>query len=179
MKPDNLTSSVRFIASHFWYSGSGSSNFSSYLLRNRASCSGQKLDTPEPVEQDSVLSEPFSSETDFLQDGFTASDGATCRSSITPGLSGYIPLFLNPAMMLTGVNARDHTFPTSDATTSLVITLPGLAVRYCTPCCNKISRVQKCQVGGMGWQTKKVDFVFTGKFNALYGGMTSSIRSTG
>ena len=66
----------------------------------------------------------------LLQEGFTAREGATCLSSITAGLSGYAPLFLNPAMMLTGVNERDHAFPISDAKISVVITRPGWAVIY-------------------------------------------------
>ena len=49
-------------------------------------------------------------------------DGATCLSSITPGFSGYAPL---SPILVTGVNARGHAFPKSDAMTSVVMTRPG------------------------------------------------------
>ena len=49
-------------------------------------------------------------------------DGANCLSVTSPGLRGYIPHFLKPNMMFTGVNACSHAVPTRLAIWSVVIT---------------------------------------------------------
>ena len=66
----------------------------------------------------------------LLYEELTARDGATYRPSITPGLSGYVPLFLNLSKMFMGVSERGHALPTSDAMVSVVITRPGCCAIY-------------------------------------------------
>ena len=58
-------------------------------------------------------------------------DGAKCLSLISPGLRGYIPHFLKPDMIFTGVNAWGHTVPIRPAICSIVMTQFGCsAIRF-------------------------------------------------
>lgn len=59
-----------------------------------------------------------------------AFEGTIWRSITSPGFRGYIPHFLNPAMMLTGVTDWGHASARREAITSVVITLPGLSCMY-------------------------------------------------
>ena len=64
-------------------------------------------------------------------DELKRADGASCLSVTCPGLRGYIPHFLMPDMMFTGVKACGHAVPTRLAIWSVVITRLGCsAIRF-------------------------------------------------
>ena len=59
-----------------------------------------------------------------------ALEGAICQSDTSPGFNGWIPDCLNPLNIFSGVNELYQASRTSDAKAAVVITFPGLTIRY-------------------------------------------------